>query len=87
MVRYEKGVVKRLSKGRPSKSVFISFNNAFRSIELTGDLTLFNIKLLKDSGSRKSYRLRKGKYRALFYIENGDIYVFKLEKREDVYRK
>lgn len=67
--------------------MFAGFDNAFRSIELTGDLTLFDIKMLKDPGRRKTYRLRKGKYRALFYIENNDIFIFKLDKKEDVYRK
>lgn len=86
MVNYEKDVIKKLKKGTLPKEIFIHFDNAFRSIDLTKDLTLFDIKQLKDSGERKTYRLRKGKYRALFYIHKNSIYVFKIDKREDVYK-
>jgi len=86
MVNYEHDVVKSLQKGKPPKDVFIHLDNAFRSIDLTGDLTLFDIKFLKGSHDRKTYRLRKGKYRALFYIKNNDLFVFRIDKREDVYK-
>ena len=86
MVNYEHDVVKRLQKGKPPKDVFVHLDNAFRSIDLTGDLTLFDIKMLKGSNDRKTYRLRKGKYRTLFYIENSNLFVFKIGKREDVYK-
>ena len=86
MVNYEHNVVKRLQKGKPPHEVFIHLDNAFRSIDLTGDLTLFDIKVLKGAQNRKTYRLRKGKYRALFYIEENDLFVFKIDKREDVYK-
>ena len=86
MIKYEHDILKRLKKGKPPKNIFINFNNAFRSIELTMDLSLFDIKILKESTSRKTYRLRKGNYRALFYIEDNNLYVFKIDKREDVYK-
>jgi mRNA interferase RelE/StbE len=64
-------------------------NNAFMAIDITKDLNLFDIKQLKMSKetSRTYYRLRKGKYRAIFYIENNDIIIIALDKREDIYRK
>jgi mRNA interferase RelE/StbE len=50
---------------------------------------IFDVKQLKMSKetSRIYYRLRKGKYRAIFYVENDDILVIALDKREDIYRK
>ena len=67
--------------------MFIHINNAFLAIDLTKDLKLFDIKAMKESEDRKYYRLRKGKYRAIFYIAVNDIYVVALDKREDVYKK
>ena len=87
MVRYEEQIFKKLRKGIPPRDVFVNLDNAFRSIDLTKDLNLFDIKLLKASPERKTFRLRKGKYRALFYMENEDIFVFTIDKREDVYKK
>lgn len=47
------------------------------------------IKQLKKSEekSRIYYRLRKGKYRAIFYIEEENIFVIAIDKREEVYKK
>jgi len=87
MVRYLEEINKRVKKGLIPKEIFIHFNNAFESLDMTKDLNLFDIKTLKETGTRKYYRLRKGKYRALFYIDGDDIYVVALDKREDVYRK
>jgi len=86
MIRYEKEVYKKLKKGIPPKEIFIHLDNAFKSIDLTKDFNLFDIKLLKGNNRRKTYRLRKGKYRALFYIEDDEIFVFKIDKREDIYK-
>jgi mRNA interferase RelE/StbE len=87
MIQYLEEIVKRIKKGLIPKEIFIHINNAFESIDLTKDLNLFDIKVLKESSSRKYYRLRKGKYRAIFYIEGENIYVVALDKREDVYKK
>ena len=87
MVRYLEEIVKRIKKGLIPKEIFMHINNAFESIDLTKDLNLFDIKKLKESGSRNYYRIRKGKYRAIFYIDGEDIFVVALDKREDVYRK
>ena len=59
------------------------------SLDLTKDLDLFDIKQLKVSEEKQRiyYRLRKGKYRAIFYFDNENIYVIALDKREEVYKK
>jgi len=65
----------------------VHFNNALIALDATNDFTLFEIKKLKESSARIYYRLRKGKYRALFYTENKDIFVIALGMREEVYNK
>jgi mRNA interferase RelE/StbE len=89
MVYYADSIMKKAKRGIPPKQIFIHFNNAFQSLDLTKDLTLFDIKKLKTSETkdRKYYRLRKGKYRAIFYIENNNVYVITIDKREDVYKQ
>ena len=89
MIKYLYEVLKKIKKGQIPKEIFIHFNNAFTSIDLTKDLSLFDIKQLRiaEEKSRIYYRLRKGKYRAIFYIEFNDIYVVALDKREEVYKK
>jgi len=89
MVRYAEDIVKRINKGLIPPNIFLHINNAFTAIDITKDLNLFDIKQLKLSKepSRIYYRLRKGKYRAIFYIENNDILVIALDKREEIYRK
>ena len=89
MVRYAEDIAKRIGKGLVPQDIFAHINNAFAAIDLTKDSSLFDIKQLKMSNetNRVYYRLRKGKYRAIYYIENDDILVIALDKREDIYRK
>jgi len=89
MVKYINSILKKIKKGLIPKDTFIHMNNAFMSLDLTKDLTLFDVKQLKINEEKKRvyYRLRKGKYRAIFYIEGEDIYVIVLDKREEVYKK
>ena len=89
MIHYAEDIAKKVSKGLIPKEIFLHINNAFMSVDTTKDLSLFDIKQLKLSKetSRMYYRLRKGKYRAIFYFENNDIFVIALDKREEVYRK
>jgi mRNA interferase RelE/StbE len=87
MIRYLEDIVRKIKKGLIPNEIFIHINNAFESIDLTKDLNLFDIKKMKEEEKRNYYRLRKGKYRAIFYIEGDDIYVVALDKREDVYKK
>ncbi len=89
MVKYLDEVVKQVKKGSIPKNIFLHFNNAFLSLDITKDLSLFDIKQLKTSENtgRIYYRLRKGKYRAIFYIEEENIFVIAIDKREEVYKK
>jgi mRNA interferase RelE/StbE len=87
MVVYEANVKKAVLKGSLPKDIFIRFNNVFISLDTTHDLGLFDIKKLKTSEKRTYYRVRKGKYRAIFYIEDSNYYVISIAKREEVYDK
>ena len=85
MIHYEGRVKKLFQKSIIPKNILQRFHNAFLSIELTKDLNLFDIKKMKGDYKRDYYRLRKGKYRAIFYFENRDIYVAYIGRREEVY--
>ena len=89
MIQYAEDIVKRISKGLIPQDIFLHINNVFMAVDATKDLNLFDIKQMKMSKetSRIYYRLRKGKYRAIFYIEENDILIVALDKREDIYRK
>jgi len=89
MINYEEDIVKRVSKGLILHDIFLHINNVFTAIASTKDLNLFDIKQLKLSKetNRIYYRLRKGKHRVIFYIENNDILAVTFDKREEVYRK
>ena len=87
MVVYDENVKKAVLKGALPKEIFVRFNNVFISLDTTHDLSLFDIKKLKSSETRTYYRLRKGKYRAIFYIEGNDYFVISIAKREEVYDK
>lgn len=87
MVFYEETIKKAVKKGSLSKDIFVRFNNVFIALDTTHDLSLFDIKKLKSSEKRTYYRVRKGKYRAIFYIENNNYYVISIAKREEVYHK
>ena len=85
MIYYESRVKKLFKKGKISKSILQRFHNAFLSIEITKDLSLFDIKKMKGDYKRDYYRLRKGKYRAVFYFKNRNIYIVYIGRREEVY--
>jgi mRNA interferase RelE/StbE len=87
MIYYEAEIKKSITKGVIPKDVFKRFRNAFIALDATGDLGLFDIKKLKSSEKRNYYRLRKGKYRAIFYIEKNNYFVISIAKREEVYLK
>lgn len=87
MVFYENNIKKSVKKGALQKEIFQRFNNVFISLDTTNDLGLFNIKKLKSSEKRTYYRLRKGKFRAIFYIEENSYYVISIAKQEEVYKQ
>jgi mRNA interferase RelE/StbE len=44
-----------------------------------------DIKKLKGNFKRDYFRLRKGKYRAIFYIDDNNFYIIYIGKRDEVY--
>ena len=85
MVFYLDKVKKLIKKKEIPTNIIERLHNAFLSIDLTKDLDLFDIKRIKGTYSKEYYRLRKGKYRAIFYIKEDDIFVIYIGKREEVY--
>lgn len=69
MVLYEKEVRTAVKKGSLPKDMFKRFDNVFIALDATKDLGLFDIKKIKSSEERTYYCLRKGKFRAIFYLE------------------
>jgi len=87
MIYYEKAVHRSYKKGEIPKRIMKLFHHAFLSIEMTKDMDLFDIKQIKGNYHRAYCRLRKSKYRALFYFSGKDIYVIYMGKRDEVYKK
>lgn len=87
MLFYDKDIKKEMKKGNIPTEVARLFHHAFQSLDQFGDLNLFDIKKLVSNGAIDYYRLRKGKYRAIFTIEDGNYYVHAISKRSEVYRK
>jgi mRNA interferase RelE/StbE len=87
MVFYDKDIKKEMKKGILPREVVRLFSDAFQALDQTKNLNLFDIKKLLSSSTREYYRLRKGKYRAIFTIEDQDFYVHAISKRSEVYKK
>jgi len=87
MVHYLKQIQKAIQKGEITRDTFFLFNDAFQSLDRTRNMNLFDIKQLKGEHQRIFYRIRKGKYRAIFYLEDDDFFVVYIGKREDVYKQ
>jgi mRNA interferase RelE/StbE len=87
VVYYDQDIKKEIKKGALPKEIATLFHHAFISLDATKDFNLFDIKKLATHSSVQYYRLRKGKYRAIFYIDSEDIYIITIGKRSEVYRK
>jgi mRNA interferase RelE/StbE len=87
VVFYDVDVRKSIKKGSLPQEVAELFKKTFDVLDTTGDLNLFDIKQLTSNSEKVFYRLRKGKYRAIFIIEDDDIYVLVISKRDEVYKK
>jgi mRNA interferase RelE/StbE len=87
VVFYDADVRKSIKKGSLPQEVAELFKKTFDVLDTTGDLNLFDIKQLTSNSEKVFYRLRKGKYRAIFIIEDDDIYVLVISKRDEVYKK
>ena len=87
MVEYEKEILKSLRKKKIPERIFLQFHHCFQSIDNNGDMTIFDVKKIKGDYEKEYYRIRKGQYRAIFYLEHKSIYVISLEHRSEVYRR
>ena len=87
MVFYDKDIKKEMKKGSLPKDIVRLFHDAFQSLDQTHNLNLFDIKKLVSSSAKEYYRLRKGKNRAIFTIEDHNYYVHAISKRSEVYKK
>jgi len=87
VIYYSKDIQKLFRKGHLPKEIADIFVNTFKALDLTKDLNIFDVKKLHTENKIDYYRLRKGKYRAIFYIQNNDYFVIAISKREEVYKK
>ena len=87
MYYFNEDIKKAIKKNKLPSDVAKLFQNAFISLDTTKDLNLFDIKKLISKDKVDYFRLRKGKYRAIFTIENEDFFVHAIMKREEVYKK
>ena len=87
MIKYEADVLKNIKKGKVPERTFLQFHHSFQSIEIIGDMSIFDIKKMKGDFKREYYRIRKGNYRAIFYLEKKNIYVIAMGNRKEVYIK
>ena len=87
VVYYDQDIQKEMKKGELTKEIVRLFHHAFISLDATKDLNLFDIKKLVTHSSVNYYRIRKGKYRAIFYIDDEDFYVISIGKRSEVYKR
>jgi mRNA interferase RelE/StbE len=85
VIYYNESIKKSVRKGEKPPQIMRLFHNAFLSLDLTNDLNLFDIKKMKGNFNKQYFRMRKGKYRAIFYIEKNDYYIIYIGKREEVY--
>ncbi len=86
MIKIHEDVLKALKKGKIPKSIFKLFYDAFAAIDLTKNMNLFDIKQIHTEKDQIFYRLRKNKYRAIFFIENNDYIIVQIAKRVEVYK-
>jgi mRNA interferase RelE/StbE len=87
MLYYDKEIKKSIKKGHLPKEIAELFHHAFIALDTTHDLNLFDIKKLVSRDNVDYFRLRKGKYRAIFTYENNDFHILDIMKREEVYKK
>ncbi|SIQ99667.1 mRNA interferase RelE/StbE [Alkalispirochaeta americana] len=86
MVRYENAVRKDIKTRTIPPRVIKTIHTALTVLDQTRDLQLFDVKEMRGSFRRTYYRLRKGKYRAIFFFDDQGVAVVHLGKREEVYR-
>ncbi len=85
-VVYSKNVIKAVQKRKLSMETWENFRDAFASMARTGNLRMFDVKKMLVKNEHHYYRLRIGKYRALFRMTQDSIVVEEIGSRGGVYR-
>ena len=85
-VKYSPHIAKQVSKGKLLPEIWGDFKDAFRSLAVTMNFGLFDIKKLTTKGKIAYYRLRIRGHRALFHYDSTAIYVEDIAPRSEVYR-
>ena len=83
-VVYSKRIARQVRKRKLPQDIWTDFRDAFQSLADTMNFRLFDIKKLTDKGPY--YRLRLGRYRALFRIDKETIYVEDIGPRGEIYQ-
>ncbi len=86
MLIIDSNVKKELRKNKIPKDIFINIYNALIEVDKSKDIGLFDIKEMKGNYSIDYYRIRKGKYRAIFYFDENNTILDFIGKREEVYK-
>ncbi len=89
MLVIEKRLLKKVAKCLIPKQKYEDFKEALKLVDETKDLALFDILRIQDQHNKYIhiyYRMKKGKYRAIFYFENDNTYFYDMGKRETIYK-
>jgi len=86
VIFYNSDIKKNIKKGNLLKEIARLFHHAFQALDTTMDMNLFDIKKLVSNSEQDYNRLRKGKYRAIFTMEDGNFHILSIAKRDEVYK-
>ena len=85
-VLYSKKIGKDVERNKIQKEVWVDFKDAFDSFAQNRNYRLFDIKKLTNKGPCVYYRLRVRSYRALFHMDDQNIYVEDIGPRGGIYK-
>ncbi len=86
-VRYSRNIEKKIKKHQLPKEIWTDFRDTFESLALSRNMRLFDIKKLVMKGPYIYFRLRIRDYRALFHMDDTNIYVEDIGPRGEVYKQ
>jgi len=85
-VLYSKKIAKDVERHKIPKEVWVDFKDALESYAMNRNFRLFDIKKLVNKGPHVYYRLRIRSYRALFHMDDQNIYVEDIGPRGGIYK-
>ena len=85
-VLYSKKVLKDVERHRIPQEVWLDFRDSFDAFSCSQNFRLFDIKKLVNKGPYVYYRLRVRTYRALFHMDDRNIYVEDIGSRGGIYK-